>query len=176
MSNAKTSQKNPANAANTGSADQYDTTAFVDLPIGFDPYWSPEVGASIVASAEEFDARDPDFVRIRMKAAQPTKCYKGNVEDAEEVIVPAGGYFTVSTYAGITKELLFHVKSDIKPIVKLIAEKKTKVRTGRWAGKDAWVFRMQTAEKDKAALAAGRDAFMKSLAPAPDREEAAAKA
>jgi hypothetical protein len=161
----------PANAA---GADSFDTTAFVDLPIGFDPYWSPEVGGFVVANAEEFDARDPDFVRIRMRAAQPTKCFKGNVEDAEEVIVPAGGFFTVSTYAGITKELLYHVKSDIKPIIKLIAEKKTKVRTGRWAGKDAWVFRMQASAKDQAALASGRADFMKSLNPAPEREEATA--
>jgi hypothetical protein len=161
-------------AASTANPGEFDTTAFVDLPIGFDPYWSPEVGASIVANAEEFDARDPDFIRIRMRAAQPTMCKKGNTEDAEDVLVPAGGYFTVSTYAGITKELLYHVKSDVKPVIKLIAEKKTKVRTGKYAGKDAWVFRMQASAKDQAALASGRAEFMKSLNPAPEREEAGA--
>ncbi len=175
MSNAKSTQKTPANAANTAPAPgAYDTTAFVDLPIGFDPYWTPEVGGFIVGNAEEFDARDPQFVRIRMRAAQPTMCKKGNVEDAEDVLVEPGGFFTLSTYAGVTKEFLYHVKSGLKPIVKLIAEKKSKVKTGTNAGKDVWVFRMQTAEKDKAALASGRADFMKSLEAAPAREEAPA--
>ncbi len=170
------SNKNTAPAAPTAAdtTERFDTTAFVDLPIGFDPYWSPEIGGFVVANAEEFDARDPEFIRIRMRAAEPTKCAKGNVEDAEEVIVPAGGYFTVSTYAGITRELLYHVKSGIKPIIKLIAEKKTRVKTGKNAGKDAWVFRMQASAKDMTALASGREDFMRSLDPAPAREEAPA--
>ncbi len=136
---------------------------WVDLPIGFDPYWNPEVGKSFVGRVAEFDARDPSFVRIRFITSERLLCQKGDAEHAEDIWVEAGGFFSISVYAGIAKELMYHYQSGLTPEIFLHVLRKDKVKTGANAGKDVWIFGMKTRPEDQKRLAAGRADYFKQL-------------
>ena len=149
-----------------GIVNPVDRTAWVDLPIGFDPYWTPEEGKQFVGKVCEIDARDPKFVRFRFIASEPTMCQKGDSEHAEDVLVEAGGFFTTSVYAGISKELIYHLQSGICPEVEVTAVRQDKVKTGEYAGKPFWVFSARVRPEDQRRLAVGREAYFRSLSAA----------
>lgn len=163
MAATKPSARDAAPAATAPNPLLVSRGDWVDLPIGFDPYWNPEEGKSFVARVSEFDARDPQFVRIRMQAVEPTQCQKGDTEHAEPVLVEPGGFFTISTYAGIARELMYHCQSGIRPEVLVTCVRKDKVKTGPNAGKEVWIFNAKVRPEDRAKLAAGREEYFRQL-------------
>jgi hypothetical protein len=163
--NAKPATTAPVNASGPG---RIDTSDWEDLPIGFDPYWSPEEGKSFIARVVEIDARDPKFIRLRFQAGEDTMCSVGEVDDAKPTLVPAGGFFTISVYAGLEREFVFHLQQSVRdgiatPMCKVTAVGQGKVKTGEFAGKPFWRFNAQTSKADKARLLPHREAYFKAL-------------
>lgn len=66
---------------------------------GYPPYWQPEKGAKFFAKPVSIDLRDPKFIRVVFEALQPLECQRGPVDEAEQVLVEPGQFFTTSIYA-----------------------------------------------------------------------------
>lgn len=166
QASARPAGTDPNDPAHHSAAPAASRTDWVDLPIGFDPYWTPAVGKSFVARVAEFDARDPEFIRIRMIASEALMCQKGDTEHAEDVQVEVGGFFTISVYAGIAKELMYHYQSGIAPEVMISVLRQDKVKAGKYAGKPVWIFSAKCRPEDQRKLAVGRADYFKQLAAA----------
>ncbi len=183
MSNTRNTQKGPGAKASPVNADDFvdvpvvqlfDTTAFVDLPIGFDPYWRPVLGDKIVCRVTEVDARDPKFVRFRFIAVNPVKGERGDKTHREPAPVASGEFFTSSVYGSIKHELIYQLQNSMKsgidtPVIELEAKNMGTVKTGEHVGKEFYNFGMKCSREDKARLAAGREEYFKLLAPPPAR-------
>jgi hypothetical protein len=68
------------------------------------PYWVTEVGKQFAARVIDLDSRDEAFPRYVLEALAPVDCQAGPREDAEDVHVKIGEFFTCSTYAGLPLE------------------------------------------------------------------------
>lgn len=69
--------------------------------LGFPAYWKGSVGRKFVAQVIHLDDSDPEFQRWVFLAQHDTVCARGPVDEAEEVIVKKGEYFSTSAYAMI---------------------------------------------------------------------------
>ena len=62
---------------------------------GFPPYWKPVIGEIITCKVATLDARDESFVRYVLQCTRNAiKCSRGPTDDAEEVMVRPGEFFT----------------------------------------------------------------------------------
>lgn len=96
--------------------DQTPQDDFVQELIGFPPYYKPEIGVAFTCILEGLDATNPKFCRYNMRATrQPLKCFRGPVDNQETITVNPGECFSLSEYAGISREKLqFYVGVEIK--------------------------------------------------------------
>ena len=65
------------------------------------PYWVAEVGKEFAARILDIDNADPEFPRYVLEALAPVECQNGPREEAEDVHVKVGEFFTTSLYAGL---------------------------------------------------------------------------
>src|SRR5579864_885525 len=65
------------------------------------PYWVCDVGKQFAARVIDLDNQDPEFPRYILEALAPVECQTGKRDEAEDVHVKPGDYFTCSTYAGL---------------------------------------------------------------------------
>jgi hypothetical protein len=72
-----------------------------DENLSLPPYWVTDVGKQFAARVIDLDSADPDFPRYVLEALAPVDCQSGKREEAEEVHVRPGEFFTCSTYAGL---------------------------------------------------------------------------
>ena len=95
--------------------------------IGFPPYWNPTMkeddkGKTIPGTGNSFlgmpiqrDSRNPDFERYVIEASRDIMCKKGPAEDAEEILVRKGEFFTCSVYAALPLEEYFGYEVFVQP-------------------------------------------------------------
>ena len=84
-----------------------------DTQVGLPPYWKPRsengpaIGQSFCGIPMMIDDKDKNFIRYVIQATRTMKCWKGPVDNAEEVIIHAGDLFTVSNYSGLNLDKYF---------------------------------------------------------------------
>ncbi len=123
----------------------------------FPPYWNPQEGKMFVAAVVDVDARNPDFVRYTFIAAHDMICYRGEVDDQEEIKVAPGERFSVSAYFSLPLDEYIGIGN-----VHITVGDKIKLKSGntmwKWLVKLTSTQKGQLAgireEKHKAALAA----------------------
>lgn len=132
----------------------------VEEQTGFPPYWNPGIGKWFKATVMNRDERDPDFIRYHLLALAPVVCAKGPSDDAEEIEVQPGEFFTCSAYAALPLDKYFGI--DIKVITY-----KTRKLPGNDASKgvkrDLFEFKILVTPDTRNLLEAGRKAEAKAL-------------
>jgi len=128
--------------------------------IGFPPYWNPtmkedEKGKTIANTGNAFlgmpiqrDDRDPNFQRYVVEALRPIMCKKGPAEDAEEILVKTGEFFTCSVYAALPLEDYFGYEVFVKPVRKRKLAATAEIPQKR----DLWDFELQVSPETKKLL------------------------
>ena len=95
--------KQPAQTTNTHHDDTHgaDLGDFTEKEnLGFPAYWKMDVGKQFVARVIQLDDSDPDFQRwIFQTTRHPVTAARGPADNAKEVIVPIGDFFSTSAYA-----------------------------------------------------------------------------
>ena len=111
------------------------------------PYWVTDIGKQFAARVIDLDNGDPEFPRYVLEALAPVDCQSGKREEAEDVHVKIGEFFTCSTYAGLPLARYIGCRVVVKctgtrkvnqpkPIVRLQAWSCTP-RTRRWSCRTA---------------------------------------
>ncbi len=107
---------------------------FVEEQTGMPPYWTPDEEAHNEGVIQGFYARvigrddgDPAFPRFVLQAGQDMTAMQGGGDDAHEVDVPKGGFFTCSVYAGLPLERYI----GIPVIVQVKAKRAINTKQGR---------------------------------------------
>ena len=121
--------------------------------VGFAPYWGPAEMKWFYGQVVDKDERDPEFVRYLIRAGVDTQCQRGPVEDAEEVLVKAGEYFTISVYYSLQGAFDFYLETGIKPWMKVTAIKTTETSK---SGRTVWHWKLVVSPEDKKRLNAAR--------------------
>jgi len=127
---------------------QFDTSNWVDEQVGFSPYWNPDNDKFFIGAVSARDERDPEFIRYLIKAAVDTECKRGSDENAEDVLVKAGEFFTVSVYYSLRDLFDFYLESGLRPFIKVTALKEVKTKNKN----TCWTWRVQISPKDKAVV------------------------
>lgn len=165
MANEKTATKNPApkTDAKMGAPQNFDT--WEEVQVGFAPYWNPSEGAAFVGYVVARDDRAEDFKRYLIQAYIPTDCKRGPKEEAEDVKVQVGEYYSVSVYHALSEPFDFMLenftaKGDPIPI-RMTALKKVKTST---IGQTCWTWKMTMPPEYKKKYLAARDEARRALA------------
>lgn len=148
-------------------------TGWEEEQVGFPPYWNPShVGNALIAKVIMRDERDPSFVRYILQAVKfPLVCKKGPSEDAEQVIVQPGEFFTMSAYAALPLERFF----DLEVVVKVANKRKLPGNEASDGVKrDLWEFKVLVSPESKKILANRREDEHKRLLAARTKQEEAA--
>lgn len=119
--------------------------------ISFAPYWKPIVGASFVAKPIARDERDPEFIRFVMQAYQDMDCFSGPVEDAAEVKVEKGKYFSISDYKALPLDFYMGLPDPIKLTVESTRKSSDPKKN------DMFVWSIKTTDRCKKILDARRE-------------------
>jgi hypothetical protein len=77
---------------------------YEDENLSLPPYWVTDIGKTFAARVIDLDDRDPKFPRYVLEAMAPVDCQSGPRDEAEDVHVQIGEFFTCSTYAGLPLE------------------------------------------------------------------------
>lgn len=121
---------------NTFDFEKSDPKTWTKEQIGFAPYWSPREGESFCAFPISRDDRDPKFVRYQFKNLQEhLLCQRGPADGAEEVDVPKGGVFSVSSYVQLSPMLDFALSTGMVCPIMITAREKIKGGEG-----SVWLF------------------------------------
>jgi hypothetical protein len=115
-----------------------------DEQTGFPPYWNPEVGKTFRGVVLGLDEKDPDFKRFALKATDQIMCAQGPADDAEQVIVKPGEFFTCSAYAALPLERYVGFE------VFVMAKNKRDIK----GGKELWEFKLMIHPDEKKKLVA----------------------
>lgn len=149
--------------------------------LGFPPYIKAEVGAGYYGRIITADTRDPDFVRFviqylgmpsdfdnlakcKLDTKTPLKAKRGPKDDAEDVMVKVGEFFTVSNYVGLPLENYL----GIEAMVDVTGTRPTKHPN------DMYVFRIQLSPENKKLIQARRTQEMREMKVVRSRERLAA--
>lgn len=128
--------------------------------IGFPPYWNPsmkldekgktipETGNSFLGIPIDLDERNPDFPRYVIEAIRPIICKKGPAEDAEEILVKPGEFFTCSNYAALPLKEYFGYEVWVAPSRK----RKLAANEENPQKRDLWDFDLKVSPKTKLLL------------------------
>ncbi len=150
--------------------------------LGFPPYIKAEVGKGFYGRIITADTRDPDFVRFivqylgmpsdfdnlgkcKLDTTKPLMAKRGPKEDAEEVKVQVGEFFTVSNYVGLPLENYFGIEAMVDC---------TKTRPTNQPN-DMYVFRIQLSPENKKLVQGMRMQEMREMKVIRSRERLAAK-
>jgi len=173
--------KKPANATNkapNGNANEIDFSTWEEEQVGFAPYWNPEEGKFFVGTVVARDERDPEFLRYLIKAVVDTVCKRGPVDEAEEILVRKGEFFSISVYHALAEPFDFILENftargvDIQ--MKLTAVKEAKTKT---QGRTVWQWKMHLPPEHKKMLTVAKETVRKAaLAEASERKAIEAEA
>jgi hypothetical protein len=137
----------PVEDPNLPKVQTIDDAGYVDVAVGFAPYFSPSEGGKFKGRLIDVDDRDPDFIRYMFVAETEMECFSGPSDDAETVIVHPGEPFNVSGYAQVP----FEQYGGMSMIVTF--KKKIPTKT---AGRKVWVLGLQLKQEDYEILQARR--------------------
>ncbi len=144
--------------------------------LGFPPYFKAAIGKGFFARVITVDVRDPEFIRFvlqylgmpndfkkptQLDTTTPLKCQKGKKDDAEDVMVKPGEFFTTSNYGGL-------------PLENFLGESATIACTGKVStGKpnDMYTWTVLTSAETKTRLAAQRLEEMRTLRGRPKADQ-----
>jgi hypothetical protein len=128
--------------------------------IGFPPYWNPTMkeddhgktipgtGNAFLAIPIDTDERNPEFKRYVLEAVRPITCRKGPADDAEEILVQQGEFFTCSVYAALPLEQYYGIPVFVQPVRKRKLPPSQEVNQKR----DLWDFSLKVSPADKKKL------------------------
>lgn len=128
--------------------------------IGFPPYWNPTMqeddkGKTVAGTGNAFlaipidkDERNPEFKRYVLEAIHPIMCKKGPAEDAEEILVQVGEFFTCSVYAALPLEDYYGIPVYVRPVRKRKLAPTAEINQKR----DLWDFELKVSPADKKRL------------------------
>jgi hypothetical protein len=105
---------------------------FTDQQTGYPPYWNPSDGKVFLGTVLFRDARDEEFIRYVLRASRKMTCFEGEADNAQEVQVLPGQYFSVGEYAALPLE------KYVGHEVMVIASGKRDIK----GGKELWKFRL----------------------------------
>jgi hypothetical protein len=143
----------PVEDPNVPKVQTIDDAGYVDVNVGFAPYFSPTEGAQFKGRLLDVDDRDPEFIRYTFMAETEMECFTGPSDDAETVIVRPGEPFNVSGYAQIP----FEQYGGMSMIVSF----KDKVPT-KTAGRKVWRMGLKLKQEDYEILQARRRESMET--------------
>ena len=173
---ATTNPKAPANATNKApqsatKADEIDFSTWEEEQVGFAPYWNPEPGKFFVGTPVARDERDPSFLRYLIKAAVDTQCKRGPVDEAEEVLVKKGEFFSVSVYYALAEPFDAILENFTSKGTDILA-KVTAIKTAKTKEKnDVWQWKMHLPPEHKKLMTAMKETVRKAaLAEANERK------
>lgn len=135
---------------NTISVDDFNVPSNFDAEeqVGFAPYWSPEAGAKFVARviAKEEAQKDTDFTRYLLQAGEDIACQRGGGDNAEDVMVKKGEFFTISVYFSLQGLFDFYLENKFNPWMQVtcIDERPTKK-----PGQTVWTWKVNCTKDDK---------------------------
>lgn len=115
---------------------------------GFPPYWKPETGKAFYAKPVGVDFTGL-WVRIIWEALAPTDCYRGPVDEAEDVLVNPGERFTTSGYTQF-KDIDLYLGMPVKVTAV------EKLRQQKDPSRHYWRFSGMVSPTDAKKLAAAR--------------------
>jgi hypothetical protein len=120
-----------------------------DENLSLPPYWVTDKGKQFAARVIDLDNADPAFPRYVLEALAPVECQSGKRDEAEDVHVKTGEFFTCSTYAGLP---LFRY-IGCRVLVECTGTRKVN------QPQDMWVFRMVMHPDDKKMVMEDRKAL-----------------
>lgn len=165
MASAKNSKSGSGEVIEEFDASMFEAaTDWVEQQTGFPPYWNPAIsdegkGNGFAARVMARDERDPDFIRYVLQATKGLRCHNGPAEDAEEVLVKAGEYFTCSDYAALP--LADYFGEEVVVITK--GKRKLNPSERNPQKRDLWQFRILTSPETSMRLQARREAQAREL-------------
>ena len=74
---------------------------YVEENLSLPPYWVTDIDKQFAARVIDLDNGDPEFPRYVLEALAPVECQSGKRDEAEDIHVKTGEFFTCSTYAGL---------------------------------------------------------------------------
>jgi hypothetical protein len=113
------------------------------------PYWVTAIGKQFAARVIDLDNADPDFPRYVLEALAPVDCQNGPRDEAEDVHVKTGEFFTCSLYAGLPLGRYI----GCRVLVECVGTRKTK------QPQPMYVFKMVMHPEDKAMVMQDRKAL-----------------
>jgi len=151
MATAKVSEKMTLNelGLEVGVDGLPDFSKWEEEQVGFAPYWSPAEEKWFLAQVFARDDRDPDFIRYLMRAGMLIPCKRGAGEDAEDIAVKPGGFFTISVYTSLRDTFDFYLESGIRPFVRIEAIKEVPTKK---TGQTCWTWNVKVSPTDKKKL------------------------
>jgi hypothetical protein len=98
-SGVSTDEDTMAKLSNLAAAPEFQ--GWEDENLSLPPYWVTAEGKQFAARVIDLDNQDPDFPRYVLEALAPVECQSGKRDEAEDVHVKIGEFFTCSMYAGL---------------------------------------------------------------------------
>jgi hypothetical protein len=119
--------------------------------VGFPPYWAPlREDSMFFGRIVALDTRQDNFHRYVVQATKfPMFCRLGPADDAEKIMVPAGDFYTVSSYAGLPLSDFFDIEVCVR------ATKKRKLpgnEASDGVKRDLWMWEVLVEPKDKVVI------------------------
>jgi hypothetical protein len=167
----KSSTKSPPGGE---EIEEFDVSMFeaaqewVEQQTGFPPYWNPVVdedsgkGNGFKAKVMARDERDPEFIRYVLQATMGLRCQNGPADDAEEVLVKPGEYFTCGDYAALPLSDYF----GEEVVVLTIRKRKLAANEKNPQKRDLWNFKILVSPETALRLEERREAQARELAEA----------
>jgi hypothetical protein len=123
-------------------------TGWAREQVGFPPYWAPlREDSMFFGRIVALDTRQDNFHRYVVQATKfPMFCRLGPADDAEKIMVPAGDFYTVSSYAGLPLSDFFDIEVCVR------ATKKRKLpgnEASDGVKRDLWMWEVLVEPKDK---------------------------
>jgi len=134
-----------------------DFSGFVKEQINFPPYWNPEIGKKIYFTPMMVDDKNSNFIRFVCRAEMPIACQTGPADEAEDITIKKGEYFTVSDYKALPLANYF----GHAVLVEVVNKRKFKGDDG--TPRDLWVFDLTVSPETKRLLEAKREEVSKAL-------------
>jgi hypothetical protein len=126
-----------------------DFSKWEEEQVGFAPYWNPEPLKWFLGRVVARDERDPDFVRYLMRAELDTPCKRGPVNDAEDVMIRKGEFFSISVYHSLEGLFNTYLEIGVTPAMKVTAVKEVPTKK---SGQTCWTWKVQISPEDKKLL------------------------
>lgn len=122
------------------TADNFDDGFGDEVTVGFAPYWKAHEGGCFQGLVLKYEEQDQinqstgeveKFKRYTIVASRPIRCQRGATDDPESVLVPRGGKFTITEYAGLP--LREYMGAEIRAMVTGSRKMKDRKKEDMWS-------------------------------------------